>query len=320
MANDNARQYSIGRPLQNVRLRNWPAGRVAQIKTAIQRLESILNQSSSSQINQPEKRELSNRVPIVQDITVRAGVQNFQITFPDPRGIDDLLFYEIQHDMSSVFSNPTSLTTAIPSVSIGGVAGGTTRYVRVRAVNSKFKAGPWSDTETFTTANFRINTTRVGEGALTTFTSSSYDVWTELATTSYSAVGGSVSVTAQVALRVDEDTPVAGADFFRRSTATIEFRILKDSTEIVIGRISAQANSDDTSATGTPTGTAVDVVLAGCIVSPFQELTSGSYTYSVEAKVISADTKRTTESASTSSLKDLTISVDLLDIIEVVGA
>jgi len=320
MANDNSRRYSVGRPLQNIRLRNWPAGRVAQLKTAIQRLESILNQSSSSQISQPEKRELSSRVPLVQDITVRAGVRNFQLTFPDPRGIDDLLFYEIQHDTTPAFSNPSTLTTAIPSVSVGGVSGGTTRYARIRAVNSKFRAGPWSSTKTFTTANFRINTTRIAQGSLITFTSAGYDVWTELASTTYSATGGSVSVTTQVALRVDEDTPVAGAASFRRSTATIEFRILRDGTEIVIGRISAQANSDDTSATGTATGTAADCVLSGCIVSPFEELVSGSYTYAIQAKVISADTTRTTETPTVSSLNDLTISEDLFDIIEIVGA
>lgn len=320
MANDNSRKYTLGRPLQNVRLKNWPAGRVSLIKTAIQRLEGILNTSSGSQINQPDKRVISNRVPSILDLTVRAGVRNFQVTFTDPQGLDDLLFYEVQHDTSSVFSNPSTLTTAIPSLSVGGVAGGVTRFIRARPVNSKFQAGPWSETETFTTANFRINTTRVGQGSLVTFATAGYDIWTDLGSTTYTATGGTVSATIQVALRVDEDTPVAGADSFRRSTATIEFRILRDGVEKGKGRISAQANSDDTSATGTATGTAVDCVLSGCIVTAFEDLVAGSYSYTVQAKVISADTLRETESGTASDLKDLTISLDLFDIIEVVGA
>lgn len=304
----------MGRPLQNVRLTNWPAGRVAQVKTAIQRLESILNTSAGTQINQPSKRELSNRVPIVQNVTVRAGVRNFQVTFPDPQGIDDLLFYEVQHDTSEVFSNPTTLETAIPSISVGGVEGGVARFVRVRAVNSKFRVGPWSETSTFTTADFRINTTRVGQGSLTTVATASYDTWIDLASTTYTAVGGVVSVTTLVAMRFNEDTPIAGGATTRRSTAALDFRVLRGGTELAIGRVAAQANSDDGSAS------ANQVLIAGSLVTPFESLTGGSNTYTIQGMIVSSETTRVNNLGATSTLNDITLAVDLFDIVEVVGA
>lgn len=323
MANNDARKYSIGRPLQNVRLTNWPAGRVAQLKTAIQRLESMLNTSASSQITQPEKRQFSTRVPLITEFTVRAGVRNFQVVITAPRGIDDVLFYEIQHDTSSVFSNPSTITSPTNTVSVGGVSPGTVRYARVRVVNSKFQAGPWSEATAFSIASYRIQTQRFGEAtSATTFTNAELDTWKTLDEQTYVASGGAVSVISHISIHADEDSLVQQSRF-RTTQVTAEFRILRDGVQVAgsgNGLGTAKAAADGNLGFD-GLDSAQDSVVSYTLVTPFETLEGGSYVYTVEARISDAHSVRRLEISGVPSFPALnTTSVysDLFDVLEVV--
>ena len=150
------RKYSIARPLQEVRLRKWKPGNVAQFKQVITALEAELNQTMAAQIAQGGKRKISRRVPKVVGLTVSAGFKNFQIDYQPAKGLKDLLFYEIQKSTTSQFSEDAITTYTIPQVSLTIPARVELQqvYFRVRAVNSKFEAGIWSDTVTTVARSF----------------------------------------------------------------------------------------------------------------------------------------------------------------------
>ena len=156
-----SRKYTTGRPMQDVRLRNWPAGKAAQFKRAIEILETELNDTMASQIAQGSKRVISPRVPKVTGLAINAGFKNFVITFAPAKGITDLLFYEIQKDSTSSFADPTSFTTPQTSLTIPTTTEREQVYFRVRCMNSKFEVGPWSSAVSATgSSNFRITVTR----------------------------------------------------------------------------------------------------------------------------------------------------------------
>ena len=142
------RTYSTARPLQEVRLRKWKPGNVAQFKQVVTALETELNQTMAAQISQGGKRKISRRVPRVIGLTVRAGFKNFQLNYTPAKGIKDLLFYEIQKSTALNFAEDVVTTYTIPQTSLTIPARVELQEVffRVRVVNAKFEAGPWSDT------------------------------------------------------------------------------------------------------------------------------------------------------------------------------
>ena len=157
-------QYSQSHNLSDTRLRNWPAGRIAQLKLCIQRLEEGINSSLSQSTLQTARRKVSDQVPFILDLRARAGFRQAQIFWDRPPGLGghpfrQLLFYEIQHASEPTFANPTTLTTPTKSVTIGGLGLGTTRSFRVRVVNTFGTASFWSEVETITLARSRIQTT-----------------------------------------------------------------------------------------------------------------------------------------------------------------
>lgn len=156
-----SRKYTTARPMQEVRLKSWPAGKVAQFKRAIELLEGELNDTMASQIAQGAKRVISARVPKVTGLTLKAGFKNFTIAFSPAKGITDLLFYEIQKDSTSSFASPTTYTVPQTSLTIPTTEEREQIYVRVRCMNSKFEVGPWSTSVGATgSSNFRITVTR----------------------------------------------------------------------------------------------------------------------------------------------------------------
>lgn len=152
------------RKLQDIRLRNWDAGRLNLLKLSVQNLEESLNSSLNSPIVQTERRKISDQVPFILDFNVRPGFRQVQCLWSAPPGLGghpfrQLLFYEIQHDSSPVFSSPTTIQTANPGITIAGLASGELISFRIRVVNTFGAASVWSDTITVTVAQSKINQT-----------------------------------------------------------------------------------------------------------------------------------------------------------------
>lgn len=156
-------QYSSARTLSGIRLRSWPAGHVAQLKLAVQRLESQINSSLSQSTLQTASRKISDQVPFVLDneFTVRAGFKQAQAFWEAPPGLNghpfrQLLFYELQHASSTSFADAETLTTPQRSVTVAGLGTGQFRFFRIRVVNTYGFAGAWSITRVARLARTRI--------------------------------------------------------------------------------------------------------------------------------------------------------------------
>ncbi len=152
--------------IQDIRLRNWPAGRLNLLKLAIQNLESELNSSLVSPIVQTAKRKISDQVPFILDFQVRPGFRQVQALWSAPPGLGghpfrQLLFYEIQYDSSPVFSDPFTINTSQTSLTIAGLALGEEISFRIRVVNTFGIASVWTDTITVTVAQSKIQQTNL---------------------------------------------------------------------------------------------------------------------------------------------------------------
>lgn len=335
MTKRNERQYSIGRPLQEVRLRNWPAGRVALIKSAISKLEDELNKTVATEISQPEKRELNLvRVPKIVDLSTRSGIQTIQVLFTTPRGITDLLFYEIQHDTNQNFTDPTTVQTVQTNFILNSTPG-VKRFFRARTVNSRFQAGPWSDTSSGVTAGFNIVTTRLAEVSdLTTISSSNFDEWITVLDTTAFNYGGDSMISAHIGMTPREATPVANIDRERRSTVTGRFRLLIDE-EVIPGAGEARwcnTSLDESDGLGTvnppfagPVFALSEICTFHSIVTPFQTLAQGDHRYQLQARIESSESARFSRSTggtpgtgTSATIRPVEININLVDITEVV--
>ena len=65
-------EYKIGRPSQDIRLRNWPAGRVAALKLMVTRLEEALNDTLGAQVEQSIERLLNDQIPFIIVLSIAA--------------------------------------------------------------------------------------------------------------------------------------------------------------------------------------------------------------------------------------------------------
>jgi len=217
-----SRKYSIGRPIQEVRLRKWKPGNASQFKKVVENLETELNQIMAAQVAQGLKRIVSRKVPLITGLTVRAGFKNFQLAFNPAKGLKNLLFYEIQKATASTFADSVTTTYTIPQTSLTIAARIPLQEVhfRVRAVNSKFEAGPWSNPTVATVARnfFRLGVFHTGnfktltydgngdpisdadadgitDATITDITPAQFDTWIDVGGATYSPSAADVCFT-----------------------------------------------------------------------------------------------------------------------------
>jgi len=226
-------RYQLGRPTQEVRLRNWKPGQAAQFKKSIEILEGELNIAMAAQVDQGGKRVFVASIPKVTGLSVTAGFKSFQIKFNPAKGIQNLLFYEVQKDTSSSFANPTVYTIPQTTLTIPTGNERETIYIRVRVINSKFQVGQWSAIDSATgSSNFRINTTR-GDRTTLEIDTADFNTWIDVQTLLIPTTTAAISVSAQpgVRARMSFETTAAPPSRRRNSYYTIKFRLLKDGIE-----------------------------------------------------------------------------------------
>jgi hypothetical protein len=136
-----------------VRLKKWPPARVAQLKLFLGHLEQAIGVSLASQVEQSPKRKFSEFVPriVPQDVTVDVSYREVRITFEEPRGLRNLLFYEYDISATEGFFNIDRFNSPEPFFLWPNLTEGITYYLRVRVVTKNGEVGPWSDTEAATT-------------------------------------------------------------------------------------------------------------------------------------------------------------------------
>lgn len=164
-------RYKTGRPLSDVRLRNWDTGRLSQLKLAIQRLEGEVNKTLAASTRQSAKRQLSDQVPFILDLSVVPGFRQATVQFSAPPGLGgapqrQLLFYELQHDTGPAFADPIIIQSPNTNINLAGLGLGETRSFRVRVVSTRNQASRWSTTVTVTLAQNKIQSTAIADASI----------------------------------------------------------------------------------------------------------------------------------------------------------
>ncbi len=206
--------FKSARPLQDVRLRKWPGGRVAALKLMISRLEGALENTLGAQVDQSPVRVTSDQVPFILDFKVDGGYRLFKVSFPTPPGLVDLLFYEIFHDDNAGFTDPTILRTPMTNVMISGVGLGETRFFKARVVNSSFEASTFTETLEVVSASRKVAVVDIsGTGNLVTQLKKAAGEFTDVVDFNFRPSGGALTMMAHVGLcGVQGDA--TGAQFF----------------------------------------------------------------------------------------------------------
>src|SRR5262245_3121265 len=164
-------EYQSGLPTQDLRLRNWPAGRINQLRLAVQRLEQEVNKGLANRVQQSARRVISDQVPFPLSLEAKPGFRQVEVNIGATPGLGghprrQLLFYELQHDASPTFPNPTVLETPQKHLVFGGLELGEVRSFRARVINTFNEASVWSETRTVQVAQSQIQQTGLPEATV----------------------------------------------------------------------------------------------------------------------------------------------------------
>lgn len=313
-----SRKYTTGRPMQDVRLRNWPAGKVAQFKRAIELLEAELNDTMASQIAQGGKRVVSARVPKVTGLSVQAGFKNFVISFSPAKGITDLLFYEIQKSATSGFAETTSYTIPQTSLTIPTTTERERVYFRVRCINSKFEVGPWSSISSATgSSNFRITVTRQDPYTVNVPVADLVvGEWIDIGGVTYTPTAASMCVHVHCGVHsyVTKDVTTHTPEVVVSNSATVIFRLLKNGVALTDAGtvvVSVSSNYDNRFGEGNDQFSRTETAGVMTFVTPFETFTGQEDTATYTLQM-------TPDAYTINSADGLNVIVDMFDIMEVV--
>lgn len=225
-------EFKTGRPSQEIRLRAWDGGRVNLLRLAVQNLESELNSSLGSAVVQTARRKVSDQIPFVLDFEVRPGFRQVQCVFSAPPGLGghpfrQLLFYELQHDATPAFSDPTTIQTTQTTIAIAGFALGEERSFRIRVVNTFGNASVWTRTLTVTVAQSKIQQTSIADVDMRLEGPIGY--WRTVSDSVYTPVDANACVNAHIALSalhfdVDRKREAVTRKTLRGGPASVQFR------------------------------------------------------------------------------------------------
>lgn len=232
-------KLTVGRPIQEIRLRNWPAGRQAALRLMVSRLEEVALASLASQTLKNTKRKFNANIPNIIEFDVKAGFRQFEVSFPIPPGLGgagrgltphpdrQLLFYEIEHSTSAAFTDSTIVNSPQNHLIISGAGLGETRFFRARVVNTKQEAGPYTATISSTAAGGRIIQTAIpsaNDRLVTDFTT-----WKTITRKTYTPANGKVMLMAHLAVGgLQSDVTNNQGVTYRGGPAHVQFRWTRD--------------------------------------------------------------------------------------------
>lgn len=226
-------EYKTGVPTQELRLRDWPAGRLNVLRLAVQRLEQEVNRGLGNRSAQSLRRKISDQVPFPLFIEAKPGFRQVEVNIGPAPGLGghprrQLLFYEIQHDSSPAFPDPTIIETAQTHIVLGGLGLGEIRSFRARVVNTFNEASVWSETRTVQVAQSQIQQTGLPDvdGFRLLHPVGSFQTVMEA---TYQPVEAMASINAHIAVLgphfdITQTRNAVTRDVFRGGAATVQFR------------------------------------------------------------------------------------------------
>lgn len=293
-----------------VRLKRWPAGRVAQLKLFLGHLEQAVGVSLAAQVEQSPKRRFSEFVPKVvpQDVTVDVEYREIRYHFRAPRGLKNLLFYEFDISITEGFFNVDRVTSPETSYVFPSLANGTTFYLRVRVVTKNGEVGPWSATTAATTPISQAFGMYDGR-EVTTRVSKSGNEWDTVYERQYSAIGGKTYYAIDYEISIFRkwgiqsnvewsdgifrwmEAPTfypTASDFVQRGTeflvSTYATNQLLSPTLFYVFAVKTQSFGNSLIIPGTWQNKR-----RGTFVQKFSEITEGAHTFRLEAKLTAVD-------------------------------
>ncbi len=185
-------RVKVPRPQPEVRLRNWPAGRVSQLKLFLGHLEQAVGVSLAAQVEQSPKRKFSEFVPkiVSQNITFDVEFREIRFFFDVPKGQKNLLFYEFDISLTQGFFNLDRFASPDPSYVFAGLQDGITYYIRARVVTKNGEVGPWSDPQSGATPVAQAFGIFDGAEFETRVIDSAFYPWQVVWERTYTAIGG----------------------------------------------------------------------------------------------------------------------------------
>lgn len=182
-------------PNQETKLRQWPAGRVNQLKLFISHLRTAMDNSLAAQVQQTFSRTFTEFLPKITltDLIVEVNYREIRFIYDPPRGLRKFLFYEQDVSRFENFSNFDRYQSAEPVFTFTALEPGVTYFFRLRVVSTEGEVGPWS--ETIEQAALRARAASVfDQRTVGSFLSriGNRDQWQDALSVSHSAIGGSI--------------------------------------------------------------------------------------------------------------------------------
>jgi hypothetical protein len=207
----------------------------------VQRLEEELNSLAPASVEQSRSRVFDDLVPFVLDLTLAAGYRQFTAEWSEPPGLASthpnrqLLWYELQHDTTPAFSDPTIIESPQRQILISGARPGEVRYFRCRVINTRFEASRWSTIVESTGAQGVFEQTDIDDVSVRLI--SGVGEWQDIFTKVYDPFNGAVMLNCHLALgAVQENVTVSHKSggvvkTFNSGPAFVQLRYLWDNKE-----------------------------------------------------------------------------------------
>jgi hypothetical protein len=289
-------QFKVAKPNQEVRLRQWDPGRVAQVRVFLSNLETATNRSLAAQVQQSPKRKFSEFVPkiVSQDITTEIEFREIRVFFKEPKGLKNFLFYEFAFSGSSKFFEEERFVSYEPSFVFPDLQDAAIYFMRVRVVTKDGLVGPWSETINVTTPSAKVfglfsDTLHTLNVTLPTFT--------QIFATTYTALGGTIYYSIQYRM-----TPLFGAGV---QHADIEFQWLVDGAQngqnMIISVYGGAGMEVITNAIGSfpddsllifPLTGNFKIIKTGALIQKTSTMTQGDHTIALFARILPANYNR----------------------------
>lgn len=273
------------RPLNEVRLREWPAGRVNQMKVMLSHLEHVANIALAAQVSQTTSRKFNELIPkiVSQDIDAQIEFREVRLRWDAPFGLEALLFYELQLSTTPGFSNiDRTEQSPDPQYVFGGLLDAQNYYIRLRVVNTRGEVGPWSDTILAPTPNARIVSVRDADPINAAITSTSFaNLY------SYNLTNG---INGTLFYMLDYEvtaTNSGGATFY---WTDVEFRWLMDGAQqgqtFTLTAFDRLADTDGTGTLGTVTFPGIQYMRCGSFIQRPHEVVGGDHIITLQGRLV----------------------------------
>ena len=218
-------------PNQDVKLREWPAGRVNQLKLFLSHLRTAMDSSLAAQVQQTFSRVFSEFLPkiTIHDIIIEVNYHEIRFIYKPPRGLRKFLFYEQDVSRHANFNNFDRYQSCEPVFTFTELEPGVTYFFRLRVVSTDGEVGPWS--ETIEQAALRARAASVFDqrthGSFLSKVGNRQD-WQDVLSIGHTAIGGSIFYMCNFYIRPQLKT----SPLYNLIWSEIEFRWIENGHQI----------------------------------------------------------------------------------------